>query len=120
MDAHERLIQRSGDLKRAMLDLTTQPPYRAQLAAQEKQQFGSRKEVEASEVANVLDAFMLDYHLPDGRTFVEHFVERHPELPEDERRMVLSWKDGLIGVFEIQRHTDKALITRNVVDELTY
>ncbi|WP_026257218.1 hypothetical protein [Actinopolymorpha alba] len=66
------------------------------------------------------DYFVLEYRLRNGRTVVEEFVDAHPEFPEQERQMLLGWRDVVQGPFEVQRRDGPALITVNLVDELTY
>jgi hypothetical protein len=73
-----------------------------------------------AEVGNFFDHFLLQYRLPDGRTLIEHFVVAHPDLPEKERAMLLSWQDVVEGIFAVQRRERDAIIVVNLIDELTY
>ncbi|MEU4645566.1 hypothetical protein [Micromonospora sp. NPDC023814] len=66
------------------------------------------------------DYFVLEHRLRNGRTVVEQFVAAHPELPEQERRMLLGWRDVVQGPFEVQGRDGAALVVVNLVDELTY
>jgi hypothetical protein len=42
------------------------------------------------------------------------------DLPEDERELLLGWRDIVEGIFEVQGRDGDALVTENLVDELTY
>ena len=64
--------------------------------------------------------FILQRPLPGGRTVVETFVSAHPELAEADRQMLLGWRDVVEGVFEIRERDCEAIITINLIDELTY
>jgi hypothetical protein len=66
------------------------------------------------------DCFVLEHQLPNGRTVVEQFVDAHPQLPVQEREMVLGWRDVVQGPFEVQRRDGSALVVVSLVDELSY
>jgi hypothetical protein len=112
------MVERSGDLKEQLVTF-----------AEERFQRALDRAVEADpelallgddgDFANVLDHFVLQQRLPDGRTVVDHFVDAHPELSEPERAMVLSWKDVVEGIFEVRRR-DHSLEALNLVDGLSY
>ena len=69
---------------------------------------------------NFLDWFVLQHRLPDGQTVVERFVAARPDLSDEERAMLLGWRDAVEGIFEVQRRDGEALLTVNLVDELPY
>ncbi|WP_377273772.1 hypothetical protein [Peterkaempfera sp. SMS 1(5)a] len=69
----------------------------------------------------VVDHFTLEHRLPDGSTVVERFVaERRPALSEDERAMVLGWRDVVEGIFEVHGWDNDAVVLHNLLDDLTY
>ena len=43
-----------------------------------------------------------------------------PDLPEHERELLLGWRNVVEGIFEVQVRDGDALVTENLVDELTY
>ena len=51
---------------------------------------------------------------------METFVSAHPELAEADRQLLLGWRDVVEGVFEIRERDREAIITVNLIDELTY
>ena len=120
MPASERLIERSGDLKRDLLDFAKGSEFSAALKQALEKRFGRVAVGDESEMANFLDEFVLQHRLPDGRTLLERFVEAHPKLPADERQMLLGWLDVVEGVFEVKRRDGEALVVENLIDELSY
>lgn len=115
-----RLIGRSGELKRALLDFTHTPPYNDYLRDALQEKFGPVVVGDEHEVGNFFDHFLLQRRLPDGRTLVDHFVAAHPDLPPDERAMLLGWQDVVEGIFAVVRRERDALEVVNLIDDLTY
>jgi hypothetical protein len=120
MAAGSDLVARSGDLKRALLDFARRRRFTRSFRQALEQRFSAGAAVDESAFANFLDYFVLQHRLPDRRTVVEHFVAEHPELPEEERAMLLGWQDVVEGIFEVRRRAGEALVVVNLVDELTY
>lgn len=114
------LVARSVDLKRQLLVYANQPRFDRAVRKALEARFGDTPVADDGELANFLDWFVLEERLKDGRTVVERFVADHPELPDDERAMLLGWRDVVNGVFEVERRDGEALIVVNLVDELTY
>jgi hypothetical protein len=76
--------------------------------------------VAEEQLVNFLDFFVPQQRLPEGRTVVGHFVAEDPRLPEEERAMLLGWREVVEGIFRVQRRHGDALVAVNLVDELTY
>ncbi|MDQ4043880.1 MAG: hypothetical protein M3173_00310 [Chloroflexota bacterium] len=72
------------------------------------------------EIVNLMDRFILEHKQPDGRTIIDHFVDAHPELPDDEREMLLGWHDVVEGIFRIEQYSGDGLVAINLIDGLTY
>jgi len=51
---------------------------------------------------------------------VEHFVAERPGLPEEERALLLGWREVVEGSFRVRRRDGDALVAVNLVDELPY
>ncbi|MBI3969757.1 MAG: hypothetical protein HY332_00590 [Chloroflexi bacterium] len=121
MPAPRRLVKRSGDLKRAVIDfaLTNRAISRIMQREMHKS-LGRRARGGEGEWINFIDYFILQHRLTDGKTVVERFVEQHPQLPEDERAMLLGWREVVEGVFEVRERRGDAITAFNLVDELTY
>jgi len=114
------LVARSGELKRELLEFSQRPrfdeAFRRALAASglgpvitDEQRF-----------TMMLDHFLLQFRLQNGRTVVEEFVAGRPDLPEAEREMLLGWRDVVEGIFEVRGRDGAALIMENLIDDLTY
>ncbi len=72
------------------------------------------------EFANLVDRFILQQLLADGRTVVEVFVAEHPELTDADRELLLSWREVVESVFEIRERAGDAIIATSLVDQTTY
>jgi hypothetical protein len=114
------LVERSGDLKRELVDYALQPRFDHDIDDAIEQRFGLEPVLDEADFANFIDRFILQERLPDGRTVVERFVADHPALPEEERAMLLGWRDIVEGIFEVKRRDGEALVVVNLLDELTY
>lgn len=120
MSDNADLIERSGELKKALLAFARSRRYERYLREAMRKRFGEVVVGDEAEVGNFFDHFLLQHRLPDGQTLIQHFVAAHPELPERERAMLLGWQDVVEGIFEVKRREGGALIAVNLVDELTY
>lgn len=112
------LIERSAELKRALVEFACSPRLARSLAAAMAE--AGLEEPEEAEFVGVLDRFALQYHLKDGKTVVERFVASRPDLDATDREMLLGWRDPVEGVFEIRGHDGDALILLNLIDDLEY
>ena len=113
------LLEHCSDLKRQLVEFARSPRFSRQF--DQALSAGSRgKAVDESELINIIDHFILQRPLPGGRTVVEAYVSAHPELAEADRQMLLGWRDVVEGVFEIRERDGEAIITINLIDELTY
>ncbi len=120
MQASSDLVERSGALKQELVHFAQQPPFARRLRQQLRRRVDQRGPMNDSKLIDLLDRFILEHRLADGRTVVEHFVRKHPELPEEERAMLLGWRDVVEGIFQIQRPEGEALVVVNLIDDLTY
>jgi hypothetical protein len=120
MPAPSTLIERSGDLKGELVDFALQSRFSRALRQARRRRFGLALRVDEAEWANFLDWFILQERLPGGHTVVEHFVAEHPELPDEERALLLGWRDVVESIFEVKQREGEALVVVNLVDELTY
>ena len=116
----DTLVERSGELKRELLEFSQKPRYsrafRAALAAADLTQL----DTDEDSLIAVVDRFLLQHRLRNGRTVVDEFVAARPDLSEPERTMLLGWQDVVEGVFEVVGRERDAVVLENLVDELTY
>ncbi len=117
MDA---LAARSVELKRELLEFSQLS--RFDRAFQEATAAAGLGPVVTDEqrLTMVIDHFLLQFRLRNGRTVVEQFVAARSDLPDAEREMLLGWRDVVEGIFEVQRRDGVALVVENLIDELTY
>jgi hypothetical protein len=114
------LLDRSAELKREMLEFSWQPRFDRERREVLGDHFRDRFVADEPELITALDYFLLQHELRSGKTVVELFVASRPDLPEGERELLLGWRDVVGGIFEVQGRDGDALVTENLVDELTY
>jgi hypothetical protein len=114
------LVERSADLKRELLEFSQQPRFDRDRREVLQDYLGNRFVDDELELVAALDHFLLQHELRSGQTVVERFVTNRPDLPEDERELLLGWRDVVEGIFEVECHDGDALVVENLIDELTY
>lgn len=117
------LIARSADLKSELVAFVQHARFDRQLTALLRDAAGAGPLDEAI-LVRTIDHFALEYRLRDGGTVVERFVaQRRPPLTDDERAMLLGWRDVVEGYFEVHPAADDdlaAVVLHNLVDDLHY
>ena len=112
------LIERSVDLKRALVDFACSPRWERSLAAAMLE--AGLQEIDEGDAISTIDRFTLQYRLPDGQTVVDRFVASRPDLTGTDREMLLGWRDPVEGIFEIRGMDGDAIILLNLLDDLEY
>src|SRR5262245_28353246 len=120
MTATADLLERSVELKQAVLEFIMQPRFDRAVRKAIEQRFGPVLELEEAAYMNFLDWFIMQYQLPGGHTVVEQYVAAHPKLPEADRELLLGWRDVVEGIFEVKERDGHALLIFNLLDEMTY
>jgi hypothetical protein len=113
-----RLIERSAELKRDLVDFACSPRLEQALAAAMLE--ADLDELEKADAISTIDWFALQYRMRDGRTVVDRFVASRPDLDAADREMLLGWRDPVEGIFEIRRKDRDAIILLNLIDDLEY
>jgi hypothetical protein len=113
-----RLIERSAELKRDLVDFACSPRLKRSLAAALRE--AGLEELGEAAAIGAIDRFALQYRMRDGRTVVDRFVASRPDLDAADREMLLGWRDPVEGVFEICRQDGDAIILLNLIDDLEY
>jgi hypothetical protein len=81
---------------------------------------GSEMQLTESDAIGIIDHFVLQFRLPDGKTVIDRFVAVRPDLPAVERDMLLSWRDSVEGIFELRRKHKDSVTLLNLIDDLEY
>ena len=120
MIAIASLVERSAELKRELLEFSWQPRFDRDRREVLRDHFPNGFVGDESELITALDYFLLQHELRSGKTVVERFAASRPDLPGDERELLLGWRNVVEGIFEVRSRDGDALVTENLVDELTY
>ena len=115
------LIDRAGDLKGELVAFAESPRFARTLDALLLEAADDDGRLDTERAVLAIDHFAVQHRLPDGRTVVERFVaQRRPRLSEDERAMVLGWRDVVEGFFEVGRDHGEGLELHNLLDDVVY
>ena len=114
------LLERCSELKRQLVEFACSPRFSEQLDQALKKEHVTGPVASEADVTNVVDHFILQQPLADGRTMAEVFAAEHPDLPDDDRQVLLSWREVVDGVFEIRDHAGDSITATNLGDERIY
>ena len=113
------LLERCSELKRQLVEFACSPPFSGQLDQALNENATGPAASEAG-VTNVVDHFILQQPLADGRTVAEVFAAEHPDLSDDDRQVLRSWREVLAGAFEIRQQTGDSITATSLGDDRTY
>ncbi len=120
MPATEAMLERSAELKRALADFARDQRFEDDLNEWLDERLSGLTVQRQEDTIDALDTFILNHHLPDGRSLLECFVDEHTELSPADREMVRGWQDSVEGIFEVHRRDEDTLVVHNLVDDLDY
>ncbi len=120
-------IDRFGDIRKKLVEhfgndllKTDKTLSKAYFKALHKK-YGSSPVFESEEeIHELTDNFIYSYRFPDGKTIIDSFVTDTSELSEDDKNIVLGWKDPIEGIFEVKKMLPDGLIAENLVNEVEY
>jgi Domain of unknown function (DUF6398) len=113
------LLERCSELKRQLVEFAWSPRFSGRLD-QAIDERAAGPVTSQADVTNVIDHFILQQPLADGRTVVEVFAAEHPSLTDDDRQVLLSWREVVEGVFEIREHAGDSITATSLGDDRTY
>jgi hypothetical protein len=113
------LLERCSELKRQLVELACSPRFSGQLDQALKEHATGPVASEA-DVTNVVDHFILQQPLANGPTVAEVFAAEHPELTDDDRQVLQSWREVVAGVFEIREQAGDSITATSLGDDRTY
>jgi hypothetical protein len=99
------LVRRCGELKGELVACTPASRFARRVAWND---------------VNRIDHVILQQRLPDGRTMIDLFVAARPDLSENERRIVLGWRNVVETITEVRSHQHDTVEAVGVIDELPY
>jgi len=115
-----RLIARSSELKRALVDFALSPRLERQLERFMLDGVGADEVLIEDEAIELIDRFALQYRLPNGKSVLDQFLASWPDLDAADRELLRGWRDLVEGIFEIRRRDQDSLILLNLLDDLEY
>ncbi len=116
-----KLIDRAADLKGELVAFAQRPRFARRLDPLMVDAADDHGHLDEVVAVATIDRFALQHRLSDGRTVVERFVmERRPQLSDDEREMVLGWRDVVEGIFEVRGFEGDAVELHNLLDDVVY
>ncbi|MGW7824308.1 hypothetical protein ACWGLF_40815 [Streptomyces puniciscabiei] len=116
-----RLVARSGDLKSELVAFAHSPRFARRLDARLAEAADRLGFLNEAMAIDTIDHFVLQHRLADGSSVLERFTaQRRPPLSEDERAMLLGWRDVVEAVFEVQDLQGEAVVLHNLLDDLSY
>jgi hypothetical protein len=113
------LLERCSELKRRLVEFACSPRFSGQLD-QALNEHATGPAASESDVTNVVDHFILQQSLADGRNVAEVFAAEHTGLTDDDRQVLLRWREVVVGVFEIREQAGDSITATSLGDERTY
>ncbi|WP_432976514.1 hypothetical protein [Dactylosporangium sp. CA-233914] len=121
MDSTDSLVERSGSLKRQLLEFAREPRFDKQFRQEIRKRFGKVVVLEREEDLHAFyDWFLQEFRLHDGRTLIDCYLDTQRSLPDDERTFLLGWRNVREGLFEVTGRDGAALLAENLIDEMSY
>ncbi|MGW5434826.1 hypothetical protein ACWET9_48395 [Streptomyces sp. NPDC004059] len=116
-----RLVARSGELKSELVAFAHSPRFARRLDARIEEAAHRLGFLGEAMVFETIDRFVLQHRLADGSSVLERFTaQRRPPLGEDERAMLLGWREVVEAVFEVRGSQGDAVVLHNLLDDLLY
>jgi hypothetical protein len=114
------LIERSAELKGALVDFACGPRFERHLARFMLEAAGPEGELSEGEAIAVIDRFALQHRMPNGKTVLDQFLASRAGLTPADREMLRGWGDPVEGIFEILGKDPDAIMLLNLIDDLEY
>jgi hypothetical protein len=114
------LIERSAELKRALVDFACGPRFERHLARFTLEAAGPEGELSEGEAIAVIDRFALQHRMPNDKTVLDQFLASRPGLTPADREILRGWRDPVEGIYEIRAKDRDAIMLLNLLDDLEY
>jgi hypothetical protein len=66
------------------------------------------------------DNFVYSYRFPDNLTVIDRFLAETSDLSEEEKVIVLRWKDPVVGLFQVKSTLADGFVAENLINEVDY
>ncbi|MCW2936509.1 MAG: hypothetical protein JWM19_7471, partial [Actinomycetia bacterium] len=113
-------IERSAELKRALIDFASSSRFDRQLTRLMLESAGPGGELDEGEAITIVDQFALQHRLLNGKTVLDQFLASRRDLATADRELLRGWSDPVEGLFEILGPDGDAIILLNLLDDLEY
>ncbi|HLG14511.1 MAG TPA: hypothetical protein VJH03_08425 [Blastocatellia bacterium] len=107
-------LKRAEELKRMLTELATAGALQEEYERQRKLFFEVSDEPDESESQIILDWFLFDWFDERGEGALNHFLEGHQDLDDDQVRIVSEWQDSINSVFELKSIRNNSLVLREM------
>ena len=116
----DSLIERSAELKGALVSFVCGPRFERHLARFFQESARPGEALDEGGAASIVDRFALQHRLPNGKTVLDQFLASRPDLSAADRDMVRAWHDPVEGIFEVRGKDAAAIVLLNLLDDLEY
>ncbi|MDQ2710212.1 MAG: hypothetical protein M3Z25_22470 [Actinomycetota bacterium] len=115
------LMERAGDLKGELMSFAMSERFGRVFKSLILDAFPDGIVDDEAILAGVIEDFLFHHRLAGDERVVERFVAERADLPEQDKALLLGWRDNVQGMFEIgEPYGDDGVIAFNHIDELTY
>jgi hypothetical protein len=114
------LMERSAELKRALVDFACGPRFERHLAPFMLEAAGPQGELSEGKAIGIIDRFALQHRLPNGKTVLGQFLASRPDLTPADREILRGWHDPVEGIFEVRGKDRDSITLLNLIDDLEY
>lgn len=118
----QRLIARSRDLKRELIDFAEYKRFDRWLEpiAAKAARAADPKQREAEWIRG-LDDFVMTFRFPDGGGIIDRFLAARKDLADDDRKLLETWRDRPVdSIFEVRAKNVLNLTLLNLLDDKEY
>jgi hypothetical protein len=100
--AERTTLERAEQLKQELLDFAISGPLKEEYERQYKLLFELSTDVDERDSETMRDWFLYDWFDENGEGVIDHFLDAHNDLGEDDQDILSDWIDSLNSVFEIR------------------
>lgn len=115
----ETLMDKSAELKAALVAYATSPGFKKRLAARVESLSGTGLSRENA-IYEAIESVVYDRG-PGAEPLIDRFLRTNKSLGAQDRAIYESWRDhAVFGIFKVIEHQAERMMLRNLIDELDY